>query len=139
LNVFDPQALDTLAHQAFAFIASEREKIQDGSRVNAGYSGSGADAATFNQVLQNTHSLFFGQDHLAEWLWLYLYERLAALLAAIPLLALSVLPKLLGWNVAGLAVHFVSFSEQHKIIKSRKHCQAKSYGEEKKVYCGGIQ
>jgi len=126
LHFFDSQPVDALVHQSLTANASEGEKIQNGSRVDSGYSGSAADAATLHQVLQNAHSLFFGQDHIAERFWLYLYERLAALRAAIPLLILAGLPKLLGWYVAGWAVHGVSSREQHKIIKHSKHCQEKS-------------
>jgi hypothetical protein len=131
--------VNALCHQALAFLASEGEKIQNGSRVNPGYSGSGADAATLYQVLQNAYSLFFGQDHVAERLWLNLHERLPALWAAISLLPLSILPKLLSGAIASLTVHFVSFREKHKSIKPRKHCQGKSCGERKKVLAGGIQ
>jgi hypothetical protein len=139
LDVLDSHTVDAFVHQLLAFLARKGEKIQNGSRVNASYAGSGADGATLDQVLQNAHSFFFGQDHVAKRLWLWLYERLVALGTAISLLSFSVSPKLLSWDVAGLAGHFVSFSEQHKNIQWRKHCQEKSCIEGKKVFSGGIQ
>lgn len=136
LHVFDPQTMDTFVHQAFAPLASKREKIQNGSRVNPSDAGSRADAATLYQVLQNSDGFFFGQDHVAEWSWLYLYKRLPALWAAVSLLTLPVLSKLLSWDVTGLAVHSVSSLEQHKNIKLRKHCQEKSEAKAKKNSLG---
>jgi hypothetical protein len=118
--------VDALVHQLLAFLAREGEKIQNGSWMHSGDSGSSANRATLYQVLQNAHSLSFGQDHVTERPWLYFYERLLALWAAIPLLTLPVLPKLLSWHVAGLAVHFISPREQHNSIHSRKHCQVKN-------------
>ena len=127
LHVFDSQVVDALIHQSLAFLASETQEIENRSRMYASDARSGANRATFDQVLQNAHGFLFGQDHVAERSWLYFYERLPTFWAAISLLTLPVLPELLSWQVADSAVHFVSSREQHKSIKSRKQCQAKSF------------
>jgi hypothetical protein len=121
-----------------AFLARKGEKIQNGSRVNASYAGSGADGATLYQVLQNAHSFLFSQDHVTEWPRLYLYKRLSALWAAITLLAFPVLPKLFSWHLAGLAVHFMSSHQQHKNIKLSKHYQEKSSRKQKFFCAAGV-
>jgi len=133
LYVFDPQTLNAIRHEALALLASQTQKVQDRPGMDASNTGSGADAATLYQVLQDADGLLFGQDHVTEGLWLLLYERLLALGAAISLLALAVFPESLGWRVAGWAVHFVSPIEQHKNIESRKHCQEKSYVFREKI------
>jgi hypothetical protein len=94
--------------------------------MHPSYSGSGSHRATFYQVLQDAHSLFFGQDHISEWPCVWLREGLFAGGTAVSLLAISVLPELISWLIAGWAVHFGSSRYQRKSIKLFKHCQEKN-------------
>jgi hypothetical protein len=85
LHFFHPQSVDALLHQFLAALPSQTQEIQDCSRVNSSYAGSSPNGATFHEVLQNAHGLFFGQDHVAEWPVVTFREGLFASLTAIPL------------------------------------------------------
>jgi hypothetical protein len=113
LNVFHSQSVDAFVHQLLALLTRETQQVQDRAGVYSGYSGSGADAATLNQVLQNAYSLLFGQDHISERFRLGFNEGLFADCAAISLLTTSVFPELFSYLIAGWAVHsYLSLTTQ---------------------------
>jgi hypothetical protein len=77
-------------------------------------------------MLQNAHSLFFRQNHIAERPSVWLRESPFAVCAAVALQLVSVLPELLSGLVAGWAVHFSSSAWQRKSVNLFKHRQEKN-------------
>jgi len=118
--------VDAIRHQLFAFPAGQSQEIKDRSWVYPGYSGSSSNRATLYQVLQNADSLLFRQDHTAERSCMWLRERHIADLTAVSLQSVAVLPKLLSWLIAGLAVHLASPIKQRTTITPSKHCRENS-------------
>src|SRR5207247_2978680 len=106
LNIFDPQSTYAFRHQPVAFLACHRQKVQNSPRVNTRHSGSAANRATLNQVLQDTHGLLFSQDHIGNGLWTRLSRSFFTERAAVSLLAISVFSELLSWLVAIWTIHF---------------------------------
>ncbi len=127
LNFFYPKTADALRHQLIALFTSPSQQVEDGAGVDSGNSGSAANGATLDQVLQNGDGFFFGQDHVAEQTHVFLSECLFAVQAAVALQAVAVLSELLCGLIARRAVHLVSPHRQRQNITYCKHCQETSF------------
>src|SRR5207247_8231599 len=100
--------------------------VQDGSRMHARDSGSGADGTSLDQVLQDANGLFFGQDHHAKWPVVRLRECLFAVQAAVTLQTVAVLTELFRLLITASTVHRLASSQQRMNDTYGKHFHAES-------------
>lgn len=119
LNFRDAKTLDASIHEALAPLTGQRQKIKNGSNVNAGDSGRAADRAAFDQMLNHRERFVFCQDHIAEQSFMRLEKSFLAGQAAIALQPVSILTEFLRWAVTALAVHFV-----HHFLATRVYTHA---------------
>jgi hypothetical protein len=97
---------DLPLHQATAAIPGQNEQAQDRVTMNASHTLHAPNAHAFQQQLQDVCGLIQRQPHLVQRTLVIFGEGFPALIAAVTLKAVAMLPKPFAGDPAGVARHF---------------------------------
>ena len=80
-----------IVHKVLATLAHFQNQPVDGVTVHVGQTLAGANAGALQEHIDNEHGLVHVNTHVSEWLGLFFYEPLAAVLALESLGSIGVL------------------------------------------------